>query len=180
MFKYVSDISVLSHYIIDNFLENKNIAIDATLGNGYDSDFLADKFKLVYSFEIQKEACDKYLDKKRDNIIVINDSHHKFTEYINSKVDCIMYNLGFLPGGDKSITTLAHTTLKSIKDGLNLLNSGGIMTIAIYSGHCEGLNEKNCILDYVESLPKNIYGVMEHKYINRAKTSPSLIVIEKK
>lgn len=41
MFKYVGDISKISHYIIDKFLENKNIAIDATLGNGYDTDFLS-------------------------------------------------------------------------------------------------------------------------------------------
>ena len=50
MFKYVGDISKISHYIIDKFLENKNIAIDATLGNGYDTDFLSKKFTKVYSF----------------------------------------------------------------------------------------------------------------------------------
>ena len=37
MFKYVSDISDLSHSIIENHLEKKIIAIDATLGNGYDT-----------------------------------------------------------------------------------------------------------------------------------------------
>lgn len=40
MFKYVSDISMIFHYIIKEFLENKNSAIDATLGNGHDTDFL--------------------------------------------------------------------------------------------------------------------------------------------
>ena len=51
-----------------------------------------------------------------------------------------MYNLGFLPGGNKEITTLAKTTMKSIEDGLELLDSNGIMTIAVYRGHAEGKN----------------------------------------
>ena len=40
MFKYVSDISDLSHSIIENNLEKRVVAIDGTLGNGYDTAFL--------------------------------------------------------------------------------------------------------------------------------------------
>ncbi|MDO5039957.1 class I SAM-dependent methyltransferase [Clostridium sp.] len=180
MFKYVSDISELSHYIIKNFLTNKNIAIDATLGNGHDTDFLSDQFSSVYSFDIQKNACDRYKDKKISNVTVICDSHHKLDKYINSKVDCIMYNLGFLPGASKDITTLHETSLLSIKIGLKLLNSNGIMSICIYTGHDEGKKEKTCILDYLENLPKNEFGVMIHKYLNRSKTAPMLVIVEKK
>ena len=63
MFKYVGNISDLSHYIIKNFVFNKEVAIDGTLGNGYDSDFLSENFKKVYSFDIQEEACIKYREK---------------------------------------------------------------------------------------------------------------------
>lgn len=181
MFKYVSDISDLSHNIIDNYLENRVIAIDGTLGNGFDTDFLSDKFKHVYTFDIQKEACEKYICKNKENVTVINDSHHKLKEYVKEdSVNCIMYNLGFLPGGDKSITTLVETTMESIEAGLELLDKNGIMTIAVYRGHEEGKIEENSILDYVKKLPKNIYGVMLHEYLNRAKSAPLLIVIEKK
>lgn len=179
MFKYVGNISDLSHYIIKNFLENKNLAIDATLGNGYDTDFLSSMFKKVYSFDIQKEACDNYKVNDR-NIVVINDSHHLFKNYISENVDCIMYNLGFLPGGNKEITTLHNTSLESIKVGLELLNSGGIMTICIYRGHDEGKIEETCILEYLKTLPKNVYGVMVHSYLNRQNISPLLVIIEKK
>lgn len=181
MFKYVSDISDLSHSIIENHLEKKIIAIDATLGNGYDTDFLCERFEKVYSFDVQEEACLNYKLKNRKNVSVVNDSHHKFDEYvIEDKVNCIMYNLGFLPGSNKEITTLAKTTMKSIEVGLELLDSNGIMTIAIYRGHSEGKNEENFIMEYVRNLPKNIYGVMLHEYLNRAKSAPLLIVIEKK
>lgn len=180
MFKYVANISDLSHHIIENFLENKDVAIDATLGNGYDTDFLSKKFKTIYSFDIQEEACDSYRAKLKENVNIINDSHHLFEKYINVKVDCIMYNLGFLPGGDKNITTMHETSLKSIKDGLDILNSSGIMTICIYKGHYEGKKEETCILEYLKTLPKNKYGVMTHAYLNRDMRSPMLVVIEKK
>lgn len=180
MFKYVADISNLSHFIITNYLENKNIAIDGTLGNGFDTDFLSNNFEKVFSFEIQKEACDSYISRKINNVEVINDSHHLFKDYIKTNVDCIMYNLGFLPGGDKCVTTMHKTSLKSIQDGLEILNSGGIMTICIYKGHDEGKLEETCIINYLTSLPKNKFGVMSHSYLNRAENAPMLVVIEKK
>lgn len=180
MFKYVGNISDLSHYIIRNFVLNKEIAIDGTLGNGYDSDFLSQNFKKVYSFDIQEEACIKYREKKLENVEVINDSHHLFKNYIKENVDCIMYNLGFLPGGNKEITTMHTTSLKSIESGLEILNSGGIMTICIYRGHNEGKIEETCILDFLKQLPKNEYGVMTHSYLNRQENSPLLVIVEKK
>lgn len=180
MFKYVGDISELSHYIINNFLDNKDISIDATLGNGHDTDFLSEIFSKVYSFDIQESACTNYELKNKPNVSVICDSHHKFNEYINKKVDCIMYNLGFLPGSSKEITTLHEISLESIKSGLDLLNSGGIITICIYTGHDEGKKEKSCILDFLKNLPKKDYGVMIHDYLNRSETAPMLVVIEKK
>ena len=88
--------------------------------------------------------------------------------------------LNMQKGGNKEITTLAKTTMKSIEEGLELLDSNGIMTIAVYRGHAEGKNEEHFIMEYVRNLPKNIYGVMLHEYLNRAKTAPLLIVIEKK
>lgn len=180
MFKYVGNISDLSHYIIKDFVPNKKVAIDATLGNGYDTDFLSSLFEKVYSFDVQEEVCINYNEKRKSNVKVINDSHHLFRLYIKEPVDCIMYNLGFLPGGNKEITTLHKTSLESIKTGLEILNSGGIMTICIYRGHNEGKIEETCILEYLKTLPKNSYGVMIQSYLNRQDISPLLAVIEKK
>lgn len=180
MFRYVGDISEITHSIIKEFLLNKNIAIDATLGNGHDTDFLSSYFNKVYAFDVQKEACDNYNEKKIDNVEVINDSHHLFDKYIKEKIDCIMYNLGFLPGGNKAITTLHITSLESIKLGLDMLNEGGIMTICIYTGHNEGKLEKSCILEYLKNLPKKQYGVMLHSFLNRTNNPPMLVVVEKK
>lgn len=180
MFKYVGDISMISHYIIKEFLENKDVAIDATLGNGYDTDFLSDNFKEVYSFEIQQCACESYIKKQNKNVTVVNDSHDEFRKYISTNVDCIMYNLGFLPGGDKEVTTKHETSLKSIKEGIELLRCGGIMTICLYRGHNEGKEEEKRIVPYLESLSKAKFGVMYHSFLNRSEDAPILIVVEKK
>ncbi len=178
LFNYVGDISSLSHDIIMRYLKNFDAAVDATLGNGYDSDFLCEKFKSVYAFDIQKTAVENYYIRCKDNITLINDSHANFKTHINSKVDCIMYNLGFLPGGDKSITTTAETTLLSIEEGLAMLNPGGIISIAVYTGHNEGMKEKNMILDFAKKLSKREYGVLLHSIVNR-NNSPMLVIIEK-
>lgn len=180
MFKYIADISTLSQNIIKTYCSNFKVAIDATLGNGHDTDFLSDIFSEVYAFDIQQCAIEAYELRKKDNVILINDSHHKFEYYIQQGIDCIMYNLGFLPGGNKSITTKSDTTLKSIKLALDMLNSGGIITIAIYSGHHEGKIEKENLMDMLRELPTDKFAVMIHTYFNRKNHPPMLAVIEKK
>ena len=180
MYKYVTGVTDLSHDIIRNYVNNKGIAVDGTLGNGHDTDFLYQLFDKVYAFEIQREPAEKYSNKNIENVKVINDGHENIKEYVKEEIDCAMYNLGYLPGGDKEVTTRVNSSLESIKLAVDLLRSGGIITIAIYSGHNEGAKEKTCILEYVESLPKNKYGVMLHQFINRNNEPPCLVVIEKK
>ena len=103
MFNYTADISVLSHNIIRDNIKNFDIAIDATLGNGKDTDFLSKYFKKVYSFEIQHIAIENYKNKEMQNVNLIEESHEFIDNTIKSSVDCIIYNLGYLPGGDKNI-----------------------------------------------------------------------------
>lgn len=179
MYKYVNDVSNISHNIIKNFCGSFNNALDATLGNGHDTDFLSQFFNTVYSFDIQKRCIDKYALKNIQNVHLINESHDKIENYNIESIDCAMYNLGFLPGGDKSITTNHVTSLTSIKKALAILSDNGIITIAIYTGHKEGLFEKESIINYVKTLPKNQFAVMHHIFLNRENNPPELIVIEK-
>lgn len=180
MFKCVTNVSDISHHIISAFVKDKDIAIDATLGNGHDTDFLKDNFKMVYAFDIQQVAVNNYNAKNYKNVKAICDSHENFEEYINGKVNCLVYNLGYLPGENKDITTISEVTVKSIRTGLNMLCENGIMTIAIYSGHEEGKKEKNMVLDFVKSLPKNKFAVLYNEFLNRDNNPPSLVIIEKK
>lgn len=180
MFKYVGDISQIAQDIISKYTGKFEIAVDATLGNGYDTDFLAQKFNKVYSFDIQKQAIENYYINKKENTTLINDSHENLIKYINCMVDCIMFNLGFLPGGDKNITTMADSTVNSIRTSLDLLSPGGIISVAMYTGHEEGKREKEAVLNLLQELPKSEYGVLLHSFINRSSNAPLLAIIEKK
>lgn len=180
MFNYANSVSELAHNIIKEYCVNFNTAIDATLGNGYDTDFLSSIFSKVYSFDIQKIATENYSEKCSENVTIINDSHENIDKYVSEKVDCIMYNLGYLPGGDKNITTKADTTLKSLCTALDILSSNGIIAICMYLGHEEGKNEKEKILNFVENLSKKDFSVVMHSYINRSNNPPILLLIEKK
>jgi hypothetical protein len=178
LFNYIGDISNIAHDIIKRYLKRFDVAVDATLGNGYDTDFLSNNFKKVFSFDIQSSAVENYRVKNKDNVILENRSHENLKEFINCEVDCIMYNLGFLPGGDKSITTTVSSTISSIKEALTLLSAGGIISIAVYNGHEEGKREETAILDFVKNLPKKQFAVLLHSFINRI-NAPMLIIIEK-
>jgi putative rRNA methylase len=125
----------------------------------------------VYKYKAMNES---------ENVILINDSHHKIKDYIEENIDCAIYNLGYLPGGDKSITTVYDTTIESIKGSLELLNKGGIVAIAIYHGHEEGQKEKDEVLLFLQNLSSKEYGVMLHKYLNRSNIAPLLVIVEKK
>lgn len=179
MYSYVGDLSKLTHNIIKSYCKNFDLAVDCTLGNGQDCDFLRENFKKVYAFEIQEEAAKKYLEKNYNNVEVIINSHEYIKDYIKEEVDCIMYNLGFLPGGDKNITTIYEASLESIKESLELIRPGGFITVAAYPGHEEGRKEKEGLYSFFKTLPKNKFGVMEHNFFNRNSNSPSLIIIEK-
>jgi hypothetical protein len=90
-----------------------------------------------------------------------------------------MYNLGYLPGGDKNITTEVNSTINSIKVALKLLKDNGLMTICIYNGHSEGKLERDSLMRFLSTLSKKDYGVMLHNFFNRT-NAPELMVIEKK
>jgi hypothetical protein len=180
MYRYVSDVSEIAHYIIKNFSCKFDAAIDATLGNGYDTDFLSEYFSKVYSFDIQECAIKAYESKNKKNVVLINDSHENFHKYVNEKVDCVIYNLGFLPGGDKNVTTKWQSTIISLKNSLKLIDKGALIAIALYKGHEEGKKEESKVMDFVQNLPKEKYGVMLHSFINRSSNAPFLIIIEKK
>lgn len=178
MFKFASNVFRMSHNIIEKFIENKEIAVDCTLGTGKDCDFLSTLFKKVIAFDVQEEATKEYKKRKPDNVEVILRSHEHIAEYVE-KADCIIYNLGYLPGSNKTITTVPESTLKSINSAIKIINNSGIIIIAVYRGHYEGKLEEKCLNDYLSNLDPKIYSVFTGYFHNRSKDAPFIITIEK-
>lgn len=139
------------HEIIEN-MNNTHIAVDATLGNGNDSLLLANKFKDVYSFDIQDLAIKRSKEKLKDyhNVHIIKDNHIYVNNYVHSKIDLAIFNLGFLPGSDKKICTNSYTTIKALENIYSNLNNKGIIIITSYSRHLGGSREANELDNYLE------------------------------
>ena len=145
--------------IMDNQLKPNDLVVDATVGNGFDTLFLANLVSKghVYGFDIQKKAIDntsKLLnDNNINNATLINDSHDKMLNHLKENtISLIVFNLGYLPNGDKTITTNYKTTITAINQGLKLLNHKGIILIVVYPGHSEGLKESIEINQFLSNL----------------------------
>lgn len=94
-------------------------------------------------------------------------------------MDFIIYNLGYLPKGNKEIKTKASSTLKSIKKALPLLNSNGLMLVTCYRGHDGGMEEWKAIKNYFKSLNQKEYSVLEFNFVNQQNNPPILYGLEK-
>ena len=153
-----------------------NIAVDMTCGHGYDTLFLSEVANIVYSFDIQDEALHqaKKLLRNKDNVIFIKDNHSNILNHVHENIDVAVYNLGYLPGGDKSITTQAKSTIDSLSSLLTILNDQGIIIIEVYPHNDE---ESNLITEYTSKLD-NHYDVLKIDLHNKV-NPPYLIVIKK-
>ena len=114
-----------------------------------------------------------------ENISFIHDSHENIDNYIQTKIDIAIFNLGYLPGGDHKFTTKDDTTLKTMDKILNNLNINGYVAIVMYPGHEEGLKEYQSIKLFVKDLPKKSFTVGWYKMINHNFNAPALCWIEK-
>ena len=176
-----------SHQIISSIVEKGDTVVDATAGNGNDTLFLAElvgEEGMVYSFDIQKQALsstDKKLQEKqlKSRVKLINDGHQNIKKYITEPIKAIMFNLGYLPGGNHSIGTKGCTTIEAIKGGMELLTVHGIISIVVYYGGDSGFDEKNEVMDFIKTIDYKKYTVMRTDFVNQINCPPILICIEK-
>lgn len=181
----------LAMYIASAYTFPGCVIIDATCGNGHDTLALAEaQPSKLYGFDIQQQAVDNTLDLLKSNgcenhlnngtISIICDSHSNMQKHVNEPADLIVFNLGYLPGGDKAITTSASETKEAILTSLGLLNKNGLLCITMYSGHAEGLAEKEMLLEMAIELDSKIYHAAYVNFINQHNAPPELLLITKK
>lgn len=178
----VQDVLPFVHSILEKAVSKEDIVIDATLGNGHDTLFLSKLSKHVHGFDIQKQAITKTTEllkqEKVDNVSLYQLGHENIGDIIQDKVKAITYNLGYLPGSDKSVRTLPDTTIESIKAGTDMLVKQGIITIIVYIGHKGGVAESNSILSFIQELDRKQFRVLKYQFINRL-NPPYVLIIEK-
>lgn len=178
----------LAHSYWKAHVREGDCVIDATCGNGHDTLFLAQlvgSSGLVIGLDIQEQALanTKTLLLKEnlyERISLHKQSHESFPEdaYLRP-ISLLVYNLGYLPGGNKQLTTRTATTLASLEKSLELLSSGGLLSVTCYPGHPEGETEERAVIAWMEALPPFKYAICHHRWVNR-RLAPSLAIIQKK
>ena len=163
----VSDIPLLrgpvplSHFILRNFLSEGDKAVDATCGNGNDTIVLAELVGTtgqVWGFDIQERAIAETshrLSEARlaDMVTLVHTGHEEMQQHVNGPVKAVLFNLGYLPGGDHSIITRPETTGVALLHSLKLLATGGIVMVTVYPGHGGGVGEKQTVVCFSPTPP---------------------------
>ena len=150
--------------LIAQSLKPGQLAIDATIGNGHDTLFMAELVGAegqVFGFDIQQQALantrQRLADAGLENRVTLIQGGHENMEdllpcRIHGQISVIMFNLGYLPGGDKNIITRPGTTRAAVEIATRLLAPGGIMTILVYRGHPGGQDEADTVSNALDSM----------------------------
>jgi len=180
-----------AHAIAGKNLSNGDIAIDATLGNGHDLLFLAKKVGVagkIFGFDIQEQAlqatrCRLENEISGKNITLNQACHAQMSGYIpkhlRGKIKVIMFNLGYLPGANKSVITQVDSTLSALQQSLDLLAPSGVITLLAYPGHEGGAIETRQIDLWCKQLNQDCFNTQLLVCSEKA-TAPRLFIIKKR
>jgi predicted methyltransferase len=160
-------------------------AIDATMGNGHDTLFMARQVApdgRVIAFDIQRSALDKTrarLDAAGLSPLVelALCSHAEMLSRLPAdwpgSVAAVMFNLGYLPGGDKTVVTRAQSTLSALDQALTVLRPGGLLSLLLYRGHCGADAETAAFMQWLQCLPPG------HPVVRHESPGPVLFLINR-
>ncbi|MBC1594322.1 class I SAM-dependent methyltransferase [Listeria seeligeri] len=177
-----------AHDTLRKVVRPGDYVVDATCGNGHDTLLLAELVGVnghVLGFDIQQVAIAATKTRLENAAVssqveLICASHATIPEYATTPVRAAIFNLGYLPGGDKKITTTADSTILSIQHLMELLEVGGVIILVIYHGHPEGKQEKQAVVRFCETISQQEFHVLSYQFINQQNDAPFVIVIEKR
>ena len=172
----------MAHDFLAQVITQEDIVVDATMGNGHDTLFLAKLAKQVYAFDIQEQALEKTSQRLQEagltNAELILQGHETVDQFV-TEVKAAIFNLGYLPSADKSIITQPQTTLEALDKLCHMLVKGGRIAIMIYYGHEGGDIERDAVMDFVSHLPQEEYTAAIYRTLNQINNPPFLVMIEK-
>jgi len=172
-----------AHALWKLYVAPGDLAVDATAGNGHDCLTLLEMGLQLVAFDIQEEA----LNATRERLHMFSKERYSLHLLCHSKMEqvlelnsakLIVFNLGYLPGSDKSCTTLTPTTLQAIEASMRAVAPGGLISITCYPGHPEGAVEEAAILSILKNLDPKAWHYSSHSFPNRPK-HPHLLLIQK-
>lgn len=181
------------HEWIEAVIEPGDVAIDATVGNGHDTVFLAHHVGAsgrVYGVDIQASALASAQDRL-DNagvdapVTLVQQGHEELRKAIPvshwGHVKIVMFNLGYLPGhGTKQVVTQPETTLAALTQALESLCPGGLISVVLYRGHPGGMEEAQAVTEWLRELSPHDYSILRHDSTHQTNNPPFALCITKK
>ncbi len=183
----IERLTVRAHLEASAVLAEGDLAIDATAGNGHDTVFLAARVGesgRVLAFDIQAAAIASARSRVEaagfgGRVRFFEMSHAKMAEHsAPGSVAAILFNLGYLPGGDHRLITRAEETLHALDAALALLKPGGLLSIVCYPGHPGGDAEGEAVIAWACRLPPPFIMEIERRS-DTSKSSPFLVLIRR-
>jgi hypothetical protein len=159
------------------------LAIDATVGNGHDTLFLANLgFNKVLGFDVQQVAIAatqaKLLAADLAHVQLLHTGHEEIAKHLSTPANCFMFNFGYLPRGDKSITTNAQSSIAALTAASQATAPKGLISLLCYPGHALGREETTAIEHWLTTLNEN-WQVDQHQSENANCTTPVLTILRK-
>ncbi len=188
----------LAHILVKEVVDAGDLVVDATVGNGHDTHFLADLVGptgRVIGFDIQEPAIESARRRLAHlhHVVLMHTGHENMTGVVrdlledpsdksqterSSRLAAVMFNLGYLPGGSKSVSTRPETTITALDQSLNLLRPGGLVTLVLYPGHAGGAEETSAVRAHAENLGPG-FSIAHYHRIKSRKPAPELLAIER-
>ncbi len=161
--------------------------VDATMGNGHDTAFLCGLVGpegKVYAFDVQPEAVDRTQQLLREQGLenraeLFCRSHAEMESCVSGNLSAAVFNLGWLPGGDHTVTTRWESTREAVGTALRLLKRNGVLVICAYPGHEEGERERQELIRMLSALSNREYNVLRQCFLNASPGAPECFVIQK-
>jgi predicted methyltransferase len=172
-------------------LTEGELAVDATTGNGHDTVFLAQTVGAkghVYGFDVQEKAIMRTRDRLSAAAVasratLIQAGHETMDHHLPAEaeghVGAIMFNLGYLPGSDKTRITRAATTVKALHSAASYLKPDGVITVVQYMGHEGGRDEAHAVDAWAEALDQAQYQALRYQFVNQQNDPPRLLVVSR-
>lgn len=177
----------LAAEVLEKAVAPGDAVIDATMGNGHDTLFLCNlvgETGKVYAFDVQEKAVEN-TGKRLEEAGVLGRArlfclgHEHMAEEVPPGVSAVVFNLGWLPGGDHGVTTRWETTKTAVSSALSLLKKGGVLVICVYPGHAEGERERQALAAYLSALRPQEFNALRQTFLNAGEGAPECFVIQK-
>lgn len=177
----------LAHLLLRHFVRPGDRAVDATCGNGNDTLLLAELVGAagrVWAFDIQQEAVDGTARRLAagglsERVTLVAAGHETMAEQVDAGLNAVVFNLGYLPGGDRSVITRPETTGAALEQALDLLAPGGVVALTVYPGHDGGEAERRLAEAWATKLRAPRFHSWRMGQLNVTADAPYFILVQK-